>query len=91
MVIENGHAIAHSHHCGQITSQTQQNDQASTDNECNDSCHAGQCHFGHCSHVFLSEVTKFLSIQFSVPYQRAELLTLNYSFLNDLSRPPRLS
>ena len=81
-----GHVSDH-----QAVSQHQEGEHSSGSNECNDPCHAGQCHFGHCSHMFFSETNGIVALLLSIPYQSTEFLALNHTFLNQLSRPPRLS
>lgn len=82
----------HDHACdGQSISQHHQDQRTSDSHECNDPCHAGQCHFGHCSHVYLSETNNIVAPSLSVPLHGAELLTLAHEYLSQLSRPPRIS
>lgn len=58
---------------------------------CDDACQVGQCHFGHCSHMNFTQTAIDTNQSIAETFYASELIVIQTSFDDGLTRPPRLS
>lgn len=58
--------------------------------ECNDPCHLGECHFGHCGHIIVSNYP-MISKDLFRNFRSGFLKTPADPHISGLKRPPRFS
>lgn len=77
--------------CEKVSHNTQPQDTSDDHNSCDDVCQSGLCHFGHCSHMTISNVQISLIIPIMISFYKTESFHFPLSKADEPARPPRLS
>lgn len=59
----------------------------SSDRDCDDPCHLGQCHFGHCTHALIGDSESFSITDDSLLLAKS-VIPYSGPYLDGIKRPP---